>query len=140
MATILAEPPSRPPLASWAAPDRTALLEVARDVAPRSLSAAWVAVVDVEAGTTVVAGEAAPTEGWLAAFVHGARSAAELVDDAHGVVTEGTRSDVIWAPMPEVHLALVAGRDEIAWRDRERDELRRAGRHRGPALASELPE
>jgi hypothetical protein len=107
-----------------AARDRTALLEVARDVAPRSLSAAWVAVIDVEAGTTIVAGEAAPNEGWLAAFVHGARSAAELAADDHVVITDGSRSDVIWAPMPEVHLALVAGRDDIAWREREREELR----------------
>jgi hypothetical protein len=106
------------------AADRDGLLQVVRDVAPRSLSAAWVAVVDVEAGATLVAGDAAPSEGWLAAFVHGARSAAELVAEPHGVITEGSGSDVIWAPMPEVHLALVAGREQIAWRERERDELR----------------
>ena len=99
------------------ATDRAAILAVARDQAPRSLSAAWVAVIDLEAGTTLVAGDRAPNEGWLAAFVHGAASAASL-----GGADAGS-SDVIWTPLADVGLALVAGRDRIAWRDRERREL-----------------
>lgn len=101
--------------------DRQSLLEVARDVAPRSLSAAWVAVVDLEAGTTLVAGERAPSEGWLVAFVHGSSTAAALGGDDRG--PDGSGNDVIWSTLPEVNLAIVAGRDNIAWRDRERAEL-----------------
>ena len=32
-------------------------------------------------------------------------------------------SDVVWAPVAGVGLAIVAGRDRIAWRERERGEL-----------------
>jgi hypothetical protein len=101
------------------APDRAHLLEVARDLAPRSLSASWVAVVDLQTDTTLVAGDDAPAPSWLAAFVHGAASAAELAESGAG---DGG-NDVIWAQMPEVELGLVAGRDKIAWRERERHEL-----------------
>jgi hypothetical protein len=92
-----------------AAADRQSLLEVARDVAPRSLSAAWIAVLDLEANEVLVAGERGPSAGWLVAFVHGA--------------SDGQGGDVIWTPMPEGGMALVAGRDGIAWRTRERSEL-----------------
>lgn len=99
------------------APDRTALLAVVKDQAPRSLSATWVAVIDLETGSTVVAGDHAPNDGWLAAFVHGASSAAALGGGEAG------SSDVVWTPLPGVALALVAGRDRIAWRSRERAQL-----------------
>lgn len=101
------------------ASSRQALLEVARDVAPRSLSAAWVAVVDLDTSTALVAGDRAPSENWLGAFVHGATTAAEL----RGSWKEGGGNDVIWSPLPEVALAIVAGRDKVAWRERERREL-----------------
>ena len=100
---------------------RSDLLVVARDVAPRSLSAAWVAVVDLEASEVLAAGDRAPGSSWLVAFVHGARTAEEL-GGATGQV-EPTGSDVIWSKLPEVDLAVVAGRDKIAWRERERREL-----------------
>lgn len=100
--------------------DRTELLAVARDVAPLSLSAAWVAVLDVTAGRTLVAGADAPAEAWLLAFVHGSSTAAELHGPGGG---GGSGNDVIWSELPEAGLALVAGRDQIAWRDRERREL-----------------
>ena len=103
------------------AADRSALLEVARDVAPRSLSAAWVAMIDLEASTTLIAGERAPSESWLVAFVHGSSSAAELQGSGRGADLGG--NDVIWSSMPDVGLAVVAGRDKIAWRTRERHEL-----------------
>ncbi|MFN8017915.1 MAG: hypothetical protein U0P45_07305 [Acidimicrobiales bacterium] len=92
---------------------RQEVLEVARDLAPTSLSASWVAVVDTERSMRLVAGDGAPSDGWLAAFVHGASTAPDLPAD----------SDVIWSAAPGVALALVAGRDKIAWRDRERKEL-----------------
>ena len=100
-----------------AAPTRSELLAVVRDQAPRSLSATWVAVVDVEKGTTLVAGAGAPTDGWLGAFVHGASTAASLSGN------DSTQSDVIWAGLEGCGLALVAGRDRIAWRDRERRQV-----------------
>ena len=101
--------------------DRRALLEVARDVAPRSLSAAWVAVMDLESGPLLVGGERAPSQSWLAAFVHGSSTAAALQESGRGADLGG--NDVIWSTMPDVGLAVVAGRDNIAWRTRERHEL-----------------
>ena len=100
-----------------AASDRDALLDVIRTRAPRSLQAVWVAVIDIEAGRTLVAGDGAPTEGWLAAFVHGASTAVELGG------ADSSSSDVIWAPCGDVGLGVVAGRDRLAWRDRERRQL-----------------
>ena len=44
-----------------AARDRDQLLEVACRQAPRSIQAAWVAVIDLTAGVTLAAGEQAPT-------------------------------------------------------------------------------
>jgi hypothetical protein len=99
------------------ASDRAGILKVACEQAPRSLSAAWVAVVDLEAGATLAAGERAPSQEWLAAFVHGASTAASL-----GGADAGS-SDVVWAPVAGVGLGIVAGRDRIAWRERERGEL-----------------
>lgn len=100
-----------------AAGDRDALLAVARDRAPRSLQAAWVAVLDRGPGTTLVAGDGAPSPGWLAAFVHGASSAASLGG------AEESSNDVIWTACGDAGLAVVAGRDRIAWRVRERRQL-----------------
>jgi hypothetical protein len=94
------------------------LLVVARDHAPRAVSASWVAVVDREGGSTLIAGDDAPNHGWLAAFVHGAESAGALSGGTH--VGGG---DVIWCPVAGTDLALVAGRDRIAWRTRERRQL-----------------
>ena len=99
------------------ATSRAALLDVVCHELPRSLSATWIAVLDRELGTTLAAGEGAPNEGWLSAFVHGASSAASL-----GGADAGS-SDVVWSAVGPVGLAIVAGRDRIAWRDRERREL-----------------
>jgi len=114
------------------AAERDALLAVCRDQAPQSLSAAWVAVVDLGAATTLVAGDRAPSQDWLAAFVHGASTAAEL-----GGADAGS-SDVIWTPLSDVGLAIVAGRDGIAWRERERRQLEALARIVA-ARWSELP-
>jgi hypothetical protein len=100
-----------------AAASREALLTVARDQAPRSLQAAWVAVIDVEANHALVAGDGAPSDAWLAAFVHGASTAVSLGG------ADSSSSDVIWAEAGDVGLAVVAGRDRLAWRERERRQL-----------------
>ena len=99
------------------ATSRAEILTVARDQAPKSLSATWLAVVDTEIGATLVAGKGAPSSEWLTAFVHGARSAAALGG------TDAGSSDVIWMPLSGVGLALVAGRDRVVWRSRERHQL-----------------
>ncbi|CAN5850203.1 amino acid-binding protein [soil metagenome] len=104
------------------ASDRDALLRVLRDQAPRSLSASWVAVVDLDAGAVVAAGEGAPLQDWLVAFVHGARSAASIGG------ADADSSDVIWTPVGDVGLAVVVGRERIAWRERERRQLQATAR------------
>ena len=100
-----------------AATDAEGLLATVRDQVTRAVAAVWVAVVDREAGTTLVAGDGAPNHGWLAAFVHGAESAGEL----SGTHVGG--GDVVWTPVPGTDLALVAGRDRLAWRTQERRQL-----------------
>lgn len=100
-----------------AAGDRAGLLAAVRDHAPVALSATWVAVVDVEQGTALVAGDGAPPEPWLTAFVHGSSSAVTLGG------TDNGPSDVIWASLEGCGLAVLAGRDRIAWRERERRQL-----------------
>lgn len=97
--------------------DRATLLEVTRDLTARPLGAEWVAVLDLATGDVLVAGDRAPSPGWLAAFVHGADTAATLGG------TETGSSDVMWAPLAGSDLALVAGRDRIPWRNRERRHL-----------------
>jgi len=111
---------------------RKGVLDVVCNQAPKSLSASWIAVVDLEAGSTLAAGENAPNQEWLAAFVHGASSAASL-----GGADAGS-SDVIWTPVTDVGLAIVAGRDRIVWRERERRELEALARIVGLRWA-ELP-
>lgn len=99
------------------ASDRDELMRMVRDHAPTALSATWVAVVDVAGGRTLVAGEGAPAELWLSAFVLGSSSAASLGG------TDNEPSDVIWTPLTDCGLAVLAGRDRIAWRERERRQL-----------------
>jgi hypothetical protein len=97
--------------------DRTALLVVTRDQTARPLGAEWVAVLDLGTGDVLVAGERSPAPAWLAAFVHGAGTASSLGGADAGSV------DVISCPLPGTDLVLVAGRDRIPWRDRERRHL-----------------
>lgn len=100
-----------------AATDRSELLDVVCQQAPRSLQAAWLAVLDLESGKTLLASGQAPSPGWLAAFVHGASSAVSLGGADNG------GGDVIWAPLTQIGLAMVVGRDKVAWRERERRQL-----------------
>lgn len=93
------------------AADRSELLTAIDEHAPRSLSATWVAVLDLADGRLLrSSGADAPTGEWLAAFVMGAEAG-------------GGTSDVAWARLPDTGLGLVAGRDRIPWRDRERRHL-----------------
>jgi hypothetical protein len=82
----------------------------------RTVGAAWGVVVDLEAGSIVVAdGDAeAPAAGWIVAFVAGSQSSARVADGDHGP------ADVAWAPLPSAGLALVLGRNGTAFRARER--------------------
>lgn len=104
------------------APDREELVTTCCELGAASLSAVWVAVVDRRDGRAVGRGGDAPADEWLAAFVHGAASAASL-----GGADAGS-SDVIWSATPGADLAVVAGRDRIAWRERERAQLDALGR------------
>lgn len=99
------------------ATDRAGILAVVVASVPASLSASWAAVVDRESGEGLLVSDGAPNAGWLSAFVHGAASAASL-----GGADAGS-SDVVWSAVGDTGLALVVGRDRIAWRDRERLEL-----------------
>lgn len=100
-----------------AARDRQELLVTVRDHAPVALSASWAAVVDVDGDRALVAGEGAPAHAWLTAFVHGSATAASL----GGI--DNSPSDVIWTPLEGCGMAVLVGRDRIAWRDRERHQL-----------------
>ena len=76
------------------ADDRAALLVVTRDATARPLGAEWVAVLDLATGDVLVAGERAPSSGWLAAFVNGMGAATTVGG------TDAGPSDVIWTPLP----------------------------------------
>jgi hypothetical protein len=88
--------------------------------ARRVVGATWVAVVDVDGrGDGVLAADAtAPSAGWLEAYVAGSRA-------AEGPQREPALagSDVVWAPLPGSGLALVLGRDGMAYRARERRQV-----------------
>lgn len=99
-----------------AAANREELMTMVRDHAPRALSATWVALVDVGGGSAVVTGDTAPSEAWIRAFVNGA-------PEALPGVSGQSVSDVIAVSLDGVGLAVVAGRDRIGWRDRERQQL-----------------
>lgn len=99
------------------ADDREALVESVVRETPRLLASSWVALVDLEARTALGRSESAPSDPWLTAFVHGASSAVSLGGSDAGA------SDVVSAVLPDSDLALVVGRERIAWRDRERRHL-----------------
>jgi hypothetical protein len=88
--------------------------------ARRVVGASWVAVVDIdERGDGVLAADDnAPNAAWLEAFLAGSR-AAEGVNRGRG----SARSDVIWTPMAHSGLALVLGRQGMAYRSRERRQV-----------------
>ena len=83
----------------------------------RVIGAAWGAVVDHEPGGHEVVARwgDAPSGAWLRAFVAGS------TQSATGEIPEA--GDIAWAPLPCSRLALVLGRDGIAFRARERHEV-----------------
>jgi hypothetical protein len=113
------------------APDVEELLAAVVVHARRVIGASWVAVVSLEPSApdgkgdgkddsgVLVADADAPNRAWLEAFLAGSRAA------------EGSRapggatgpSDVVWAPLPSSGLALVLGRQGMAYRARERRQV-----------------
>jgi hypothetical protein len=102
--------------------------------ARRVVGADWVAVASLGDGDphaapdvgprpdrkpVLVADPGAPSRAWLEAFLHGSRAAEGA---ARGRPTGGP-SDVVWAPLPSCALALVLGRNGMAYRARERRQL-----------------
>lgn len=86
----------------------------------RLLGASWSAVLQVDRGEVLAATGPAPEAAWLAAFVAGSRSSS-----GDGAVTlapadAGPVADIVWAPLPATGLALVCGREGVAFRGRER--------------------
>ncbi|MGH9212669.1 MAG: hypothetical protein ACRD2C_18675 [Acidimicrobiales bacterium] len=77
----------------------------------RVIGAGWAAVVDVEPGGQEVVARSgdAPSGAWLRAFV-GGTAKAEAAEP----------TDMAWAPLPSAAMALVLGRDDVAFRARER--------------------
>lgn len=97
--------------------DRASIGDVVVARGPGALAASWVALLDVATTTIVAAADAAPTADWLAAFVAGASPTSR--DEAG----EQAANDVVWTPLGELGLALVAGRDAMSWRRRERRQV-----------------
>lgn len=99
----------------------------------RVIGASWAAVVSLdppgdgeEAGgdggedrSTLVADADAPNRGWLEAFLAGSRAA----EGTRAADCDGGPADVIWAPLPSSGLALVLGRQGMAYRARERRQV-----------------
>lgn len=83
----------------------------------RSLRATWSVVVDLEGHELVGAHGEPPVAKWLVAFLHGSATSAAVAD--------GTAAppDMAWALLPSGGLALMAGRDGIPIRQRERRRL-----------------
>lgn len=82
----------------------------------RTLGADWAAVVDLAVVGVRASSGPAPTEAWLAAFVHGTRAGG----DDHAAVGG---DDVSWAPLPGADLALVTGRSGTPFRAKERRQV-----------------
>jgi hypothetical protein len=97
--------------------------------ARRVVGADWVAVVSLDDDPhadrrpdrkpVLVADPDAPSRGWLEAFLHGSRAA----EGAARGRPAGRPADVVWAPLPSCGLALVLGRNGMAYRARERRQL-----------------
>jgi hypothetical protein len=83
----------------------------------RSLRATWSVVVDLEGHELIGAHGDPPVAKWLVAFLHGSATSAAVAD--------GTAAppDMAWALLPSGGLALMAGRDGIPIRQRERRRL-----------------
>ncbi len=108
------------------------LVEALADRARHDGEAEWAAVLNVEAGASLIAVGAAPPTPWLLAFVAGSRTSVMLASGQSGP------DDVAWAALPGADLALVLGRKGRPFRARERRQLAAVARiadHRWTELA-----
>ena len=112
------------------APDVDELLAAVVVHARRVIGASWVAVASLDPpaddgddgkdGRGVLVADAdAPNRAWLQAFLAGSRAA----EGARARGCTAGPSDVIWAPLPSSRLALVLGREGMAYRARERRQV-----------------
>jgi hypothetical protein len=95
------------------ATDEVELLDDLVSQTRRLVGATWAAVVDIEPGGQEVLARSgdAPTGAWLRAFVDGSGDGG------------GEASDTAWAPLPSAGMALVLGREDMAFRALERREV-----------------
>lgn len=99
------------------ATEREELVQAVVEHSRRSVGAAWSAVVGLDDGEVHAADGPAPSAPWLVAFVEGSRSSARVASGESGP------DDVVWSPLPSAGLALVVGRDGVAYRARERRQV-----------------
>jgi hypothetical protein len=99
------------------ATDRKELTTAVVQHSRRVVGAAWSAVVDLDDGTILAEEGPTPTPAWLTAFVEGSQSSARVASGESGP------DDVVWSPLPSAGLALVVGRDGVAYRARERRQI-----------------
>src|SRR5687768_5761127 len=96
------------------AQSRAELVDALVTHAKRVIGAAWAAVVSLEEGDVVAEDGPIPPVAWLLAFVAGSQESARVA------AGESRVDDLVWSPLPAAGLALVLGRDGIAYRARER--------------------
>jgi hypothetical protein len=82
--------------------------------ASRTFGASWAAVIDLEHGAIEASDGDVPSSKWLAAFVAGSQSSAQVANGHAGP------DDTVWAPLPQAGMALVLGRQSMPFRARER--------------------
>jgi hypothetical protein len=99
------------------ATDRTELVQAVVVHARRAVGAEWSAVVALDDGSVLSQEGPVPSAAWLVAFVEGSRSSARVA------AGEAGPDDVVWSPLPAAGLALVVGRDGVAYRARERRQV-----------------
>lgn len=93
---------------------RAELIDALVTHAKRVIGAAWAAVVSLDDGEVVAEDGPIPPVAWLLAFVAGSQESARVT------AGETQVDDLVWSPLPAAGLALVLGRDGIAYRARER--------------------
>ncbi len=99
------------------ATDRTELTRAVVQHSRRAVGAQWSAVVALDDGEVLAAEGPVPSAPWLVAFVEGSQSSARVA------AGEAGPDDVVWSPLPSAGLALVVGRDGVAYRARERRQV-----------------
>ncbi len=99
------------------ATDRNELVQAVVVHARRVVGAEWSAVVALDDGTVLAKEGPVPATAWLVAFVEGSRSSARVA------AGEAGPDDVVWSPLPAAGMAMVVGRDGVAYRARERRQV-----------------